>query len=206
MRVLLIIRSDTQIRKDILKSRKTDCLNERCSDSIGKLREIKKKSERERGRERGQTMNRWHLRKADLCWPVRLSAASQWSRVKRGMKACEWASTGVRVPCIPWAANLPVSPLSPPTSQPCLKGCCFGCRVPTTTYRQTEWVWDLPDESTFNTNPHRALSASLPLTQCPLYELCQIKFRRNKKAENAPLPTYLESTIYRSNEAVWCIT
>lgn len=29
------------------------------------------------------------------------------------MKAWEWASVGVRVPCIPWAANLPVSPLSP---------------------------------------------------------------------------------------------
>lgn len=43
MRVLLIIRSDTQIRKDILKSRKMDCLNEQCSDSIGKLREIKKR-------------------------------------------------------------------------------------------------------------------------------------------------------------------
>lgn len=111
MRVLLIIRSDTQIRKDILKSRKMDCLNERCSDSIGKLREIKKKSASKGGR--GQTMNRWHLRKADLCWPVRKTAVSQWSRVKRGMKACEWASAGVRIPCIPWAANLPVSPLSP---------------------------------------------------------------------------------------------
>ncbi len=58
MRVLLIIRSDTQIRKDILKSRKTDCLNERCSDSIGKLRAIKKKSVSKGGRGRGQTMNR----------------------------------------------------------------------------------------------------------------------------------------------------
>lgn len=115
MRVLLIIRSDTQIRKDILKSRKMDWLNEQCSDSIGKLREIKKKEwEWGRVRERGgQTMNRWHLRKADLCRPGRNSAASQWSRVKRGMKAREWASAGVRVPCIPWAANLPVSPLSP---------------------------------------------------------------------------------------------
>ena len=42
MRVLLIIRSDAQIRKDILKSRKTDCPNERCSGSIGELRVIKK--------------------------------------------------------------------------------------------------------------------------------------------------------------------
>lgn len=127
------------------------------------------------------------------------------SRVKRGMKACEWASAGVRVPCIPWAANLPVSPLSPRTSQPCLKGCCFGCRVPTITYRQTEWVWDLPDESTFNTNPHQALSASLPLTQCPFYELCWIKFwkQKNKTLENKnpPLPTYCR--VYCSNEAVW---
>ena len=90
-----------------------DCLNEWCLDWIGKLREIKK---RVRGREkggRGQTMNRWNLWKADLCWPVRGSAVSQWSRVKRGMKACEWVSAGVRVPCIPWASNLPVSPLSP---------------------------------------------------------------------------------------------
>lgn len=115
MRVLLIIRSDTQIRKDILKSTKMDCLNEQRSDWIGELREIKKK-EWEQGRERGQTMTRWHLRKADLCWPVRESAVSQWSRVKRGMKACEWASAGVRMPCIPWAANLPVSSLSPRTA------------------------------------------------------------------------------------------
>lgn len=42
MRVLLIIRSDAQIRMDILKSRKTDCLNERCSGSIGVLKVIKK--------------------------------------------------------------------------------------------------------------------------------------------------------------------
>lgn len=41
------MRRDTQIREDILKSRKMDCLNERCSESIGKLREIKKKSESE---------------------------------------------------------------------------------------------------------------------------------------------------------------
>lgn len=119
MRVLLIIRSDTQIRRYILKSRKMDCLNERCADSIRKLREIFfsffffLKCASKGGKGRGQTMNRWHLRKADLCWPVRKSAVSQWSRVKRGMKAWEWASAGVRVPCIPWAANLPVSPLSP---------------------------------------------------------------------------------------------
>lgn len=43
MRVLLIIRSDTLIRKDILKSREMDCLNERCSDPIGKPGEIFKK-------------------------------------------------------------------------------------------------------------------------------------------------------------------
>lgn len=71
-------------------------------------------------------------------------------------------------------------PSQPPTSQSCLKGCCFGCRVPTTTYRQTEWVWDLPDESTFIAKTHQALSASLLLTQCPLNELCWIKFGGKK--------------------------
>lgn len=104
----------------VLKSTKMDCLNERCSDSIGKLTEIKKRV-RGKERERGQTMNRWHLRKADLCWPVRESAVSQWSRVKRGMKASEWASAGVRVPCIPWAANLPVNSLSPRPASPVWK-------------------------------------------------------------------------------------
>lgn len=48
MRVLLITRSDTEIRKDILKSRKMDCLNERCSDSIGEKKVCKQGRERER--------------------------------------------------------------------------------------------------------------------------------------------------------------
>lgn len=52
---------------------------------------------------------------------------------------------------IPWTANLPVSPFyttplpstrttPTPMSQTHLKCCCFSCRVPTTTSRQTEWV------------------------------------------------------------------
>lgn len=105
------MRSDTQIREDILKSKEMDCLNERCSDSVGKLKKILKRVSKWRERGKGQTMNNWHPRKVDFCWPVRKSAVSQWSRVKGGMKECEWVSDGVRVPCIPWAANLPVSPL-----------------------------------------------------------------------------------------------
>lgn len=40
MKVLLIIRSGTEIRRDILKSRTMDRLSERRSDSIVELREI----------------------------------------------------------------------------------------------------------------------------------------------------------------------
>lgn len=59
MRALLITGCDTAIRKDIHKSRKMDCLNERCADSIRALSErFSKVWERESAGERGQTMSR----------------------------------------------------------------------------------------------------------------------------------------------------
>lgn len=36
--------------------------------------------------------------------------------------------------------SLSAPPPLPPMSQTHLKCCCFGCRVPTKTHRQTEWV------------------------------------------------------------------
>jgi len=56
MKVLLIIRSGTEIRRDILKSRTMDRLSERRSDSIVELREIFKK-ECEQRREGERTNN-----------------------------------------------------------------------------------------------------------------------------------------------------
>lgn len=152
-------------------------------------------------------MNRWHLRKADLCWPVRKSAVSQWSRVKRGMKACEWASASARVPLYSLGCQFTSKPShSPRLASLVWKGCCFGCRAPTTTYRQTEWVWDLPDESAFSTNTHQALSASPLLTQCPFYELCWIKFGGKKNRQIKATTAYLFGGAEYSNEAVWYIT
>lgn len=143
-------------KRKSLMTKRDRCLNEWYSDPTGKLWEGKIKLQAE---ENKNDRSRWHSREADLCWPERGSTDSQWSRVKRGMKACEWVSAEVRVPCIPWAANLPVSPLSPPDySQCCLKSCRIGCREPTTTHLQTEWVWDLPDERTFNTKLSLTLS------------------------------------------------
>lgn len=155
--MLLITSRVVEIREDILKQ---DGLLQWMMLGLNRYaqRELEKRMRDWKKKKRKQTMGRWHLRKADLSWPMRGSAVSQWSRVKRGMKACEWVSAGVRVPCIPWAANLPVSPLSPPTSWCCLKGCCVGCREPTTTHWQTEWVWDSPDESTFSTKLSLTLS------------------------------------------------
>lgn len=40
---------------------------------------------------------------------------------KRGLKACEWVSAGVRVWCIPWATNLTERPLSPPNKPVCFE-------------------------------------------------------------------------------------
>lgn len=129
----------------------------------------KKKSVSKGGRGRGQTMNRWHLRKADLCWPVRKSAVSQWSRVKKGNESMRVGERRGESTLYSLGCQFTSKPSQPPTSQPCLKGCCFGCRVPTTTYRQTEWVWDLPDESTFSTNTHTKLSLCLsPSDTVPL--------------------------------------
>lgn len=142
------------------------------NDALTKL-ESWGRFKKEQNKKRGQTMNKWLLRKADLCWPLRENAVSQWSRVKRGMKACEWVSAGVRVPCIPWAANLPVSPLSPP-NQPVLferlllwlQSAYYNISANRVGVRLARWKY----------MQHKALSAPLLLTQCPLYELCWIKF------------------------------
>lgn len=82
-------------------------------------------------------------------------------------------------------------PSQPPqTSQSCLKGCYFGCRVPTTTYRQTEWVWDLPDESTCSTKLYRLLSF---WHSAPYMNSAGL----NLKANNKTNTTYIFPTVIK---------
>lgn len=151
--MLLITRSDTQIREDIHKSREMDCLNERCSHSIGKLRKNWKRVWAKDEWGRGQTMTRWHLRKADFCCPLRKKCSQSAVKGKRGNERMWVGERRGESTLYSLGCQFTSKPSQPPTSQSCLKG-CFGCRVPTRTYRQTEWAWDLPDESTFNTDTH----------------------------------------------------
>lgn len=100
---------------------------------------------------------------------------SQWSRVKRGMKACEWVSAGVGEPCIPLAANLPASPLSPPTSQPLLKKAAASATECLLQHSCRQSGCETFQMKVHSAQTHSKHSLPLLLTHCPLYEPCWIK-------------------------------
>lgn len=141
MRVLLIIRSDTQIRRDILKSRQMDCLNEQCADSIRKLREIFFFKVCKQGRERERTDNeQMTSSKSRFMLASEKECSQSMVKGKKGNESMGVGERGGESALYSLGCQFTSKPSQPPTSQSCLKGCCFGCRVPTTTYRQTEWV------------------------------------------------------------------
>lgn len=145
---------------------------ERMSDALNQLR--KKRNAGKRWSEgRGQTMNRWRLWKADLRWRVRKSAVSQWSRVKQGNE-----SMGVderRSESALYSLDCQfTSKLSQPSNQPgtferlllWLQSVYYSTSTDRVGVRLSRWkcMWC------------KHTPSSLRLTQCPLYELCWIKF------------------------------
>lgn len=138
---------------------------------------------------RGRIMNRWHLGKR---------AVNQWSRVKREMKIWEWASAGVRVPCIPWAANLAVSPFSPRPASLVWKAAALAAEYYNSAadrvgVRFARWKYI----------QHKHTPSSLLLTQCLSYELCWIRFGSKMIKRKQKNSTASTAYLFGKRSSLW---
>lgn len=118
-----------------------DCLNEQCPYSIRKLAENFFFSLAcEQGRETRADNEQMTSSKSRFGPASEKECSQSMVKGKKGNESMGVGERGGESALYSLGCQFTSKPSQPPTNQSCLKGCCIGCRVPASTYQQTEWV------------------------------------------------------------------